>query len=85
MKRAESEEGGEQGEGGRKRRGREKERRGGGGVKKTIIKAESSEEKEEAFAEGFRICNELWLCHPERLAQVRGINPLDRPCVTMEE
>lgn len=61
---------------------REGERRGG---VKTIIKAESNEEGEKEFAEGFRICDELWLCHPECLAQVRGINPLDRPCVTMEE
>lgn len=53
--------------------------------KKTITKVESREEGEKAFAEGVGICDAFWLSHSKCLTQVRRINPLDRPCVPMEE
>lgn len=70
----------EEGTKGRERENRKGEWGGAGG--KTIIKSESSEEGGKAF---FRTCDELWLCHPERSAQIRCINLLVRPGATMEE
>lgn len=55
----------------------------GGSDNNNIESREEGGVKKKAFAEVFRICDEQ--CHPKCLAQVRGINPLDRPCETMKK